>query len=68
MKDLMTIVSATMIGLVAFVIYLSYAAKFLFFAALIYLTYAFFKSSLAKHGDKQRPGSMRMDDAGLPVT
>lgn len=67
MKDLLTVVSATLIGLVAFMAYLTYAAKFLFFVALAYLTYSFLKS-LRKHDNAQQPATMQMNDAGLSMT
>ncbi len=68
MKDLMTVVSATLLGLVAFVVYLLYATRFLFFVALAYLTYSFFKDGLIKHNKVQQPPTMHMDDARVPLS
>lgn len=66
MKDLLTVVSTTLIGLVAFVVYLSYATKLLFFVALAYLTYSFLRYGLVKQNDVQS-ASIKIDDARLPV-
>ncbi len=66
MKDLMTVVLFSVIGLVAFVAYLLYAAKLLFFVALVYLTYSFVRHGF-EQGDLQHPPSLHMDDAGLPA-
>lgn len=60
----MAILSITVIGLVIFVTYLSYA-KFLFFAALIYLPYSLYKYGLIRQDNSQRP-TMQKD--GLSIT
>ncbi len=67
MKDLMTVALISVIGLVAFVAYLLYATKLLFFVALAYLTYSFVRHGFER-GDLKQPPTLHMDDAGLPVT
>lgn len=63
----MTVVLLSVIGLVAFVAYLLYAAKFMFFVALTYLTYSFLRYGF-EQGDLQKPPTLHMDDASLPVS
>lgn len=63
-KDFLALSLMVLVGLVVFVAYLSYAAKFSFFIALACLTCSLVKHSLIKHSNSQ---SLRLDEARFPV-